>query len=336
MIKCVGLIQNSSYDEISKTMTDALRLGADNNYGHNYMIDFEKRFVVKARNPVTTGWEAIDNITKGGLGKGELGVAVAPTGAGKSMLLVHLGAAALLQGLNVVHYTLELSDTVVASRYDACVTGVPISNLLDSKELIYDTVSKVKGKLIVKEYPTKSASTNTIKNHLDRLRRSGFKIDMVIVDYGDLLRPMKSEKDKRIELESIYEELRGLAQIMECPIYTASQTNRSGLNAEVVTMESISEAFNKCFVADFIFSLSRTAKDKQTNQGRIFVAKNRNGPDGLVFPIFMDTSNVSIKVLEQSKDDAETFLGNASKKQEESLKEKYKTFRKERKKDVGE
>jgi hypothetical protein len=174
MIKCVGLIQNSSYDEISKTMTDALRLGADNNYGHNYMLDFEKRFVVKARNPVTTGWEAIDNITKGGLGKGELGVAVAPTGAGKSMLLVHLGAAALLQGLNVVHYTLELSDTVVASRYDACVTGVPISSLLDSKELIYDTVSKVKGKLIVKEYPTKSASTNTIKNHLDRIRRSGF------------------------------------------------------------------------------------------------------------------------------------------------------------------
>jgi hypothetical protein len=85
-------------------------------------------------------------------------------------------------------------------------------------------------------------------------------------------------------------------------VWTCSQTNRGGLNAEVITMESISEAFNKCFVADFIFSLSRTAQDKQANTGRFFVAKNRNGPDGLVFPIFMDTSNVSIKVLEKSED----------------------------------
>jgi hypothetical protein len=79
-----------------------------------------------------------------------------------------------------------------------------------------------------------------------------------------------------------------------------SFTDESGLdlNAEVITMEAISEAFNKCFVSDFIFTVSRTVDDKVANGGRVFVAKNRNGPDGLVFPIFMDTSNVSIKVLE--------------------------------------
>ena len=118
---------------------------------------------------------------------------------------------------------------------------------------------------------------------------------MVIVDYGDLLRPVVIRKEKRNELESIYEELRALSAEFACPVWTASQTNRSGLNAEVVTMESISEAFSKCFVADLIFSLSRTIEDKQTNNGRFFIAKNRNGPDGMVYPIFMDTSNVSIK-----------------------------------------
>jgi replicative DNA helicase len=125
------------------------------------------------------------------------------------------------------------------------------------------------------------------------------EVDMVIVDYGDLLRGTHRTAEKRHELESIYEELRGIAQEFNCPLVTASQTNRKGLNEEVITMESISEAFNKCFVADFIISLSRTIKDKNSNIGRIFVAKNRNGPDGIIFSIFMDTGSVTIKVLEQ-------------------------------------
>ncbi len=331
MIKSVGLIQNSSYDEISKIINDALKLGTDNNHGYDFILDFEKRFELKARNPVSTGWELIDNISKGGLGRGELGVVIAPTGAGKSMALVHLGAMALQAGLNVVHYTLELQDKVVALRYDSCITGISLTDVKEQKDIVWNGVKDVKGKLIIKEYPTKSASTNTIKNHLEKLKRKDFRIDMVIVDYGDLIRPINAQKEKRIELESIYEELRGLAQVYQCSLWTASQTNRSGLNAEVITMESISEAFNKCFVADFIFTISRTIKDKNMNEGRLFVAKNRNGPDGLVFPIFMDTSNVKIKVLSQSAESATEIIEKATKKQEANLKEKYKNYKKEKK-----
>ena len=159
----------------------------------------------------------------------------------------------------------------------------------------------------------------------------GINPDMIIVDYGDLLRPISSQKEKRNELETIYEELRGIAAETNCPVWTASQTNRSGLNAEVITMESISEAFNKCFVADFIFTVSRTIKDKNMNEGRIYVAKNRNGPDGLVFPIFMDTSNVKIKVLSQSQETAVELMEKATKNQEKNLKEKYKSYKKEKK-----
>jgi len=119
----------------------------------------------------------------------------------------------------------------------------------------------------------------------------------VIVDYGDILKPISFSKEKRNDLETIYEELRAIAQEYECPVWTASQTNRSGINAEVITMESISEAYSKCFVADFIFSVSRTVTDKMNNTGRIFIAKNRNGIDGAVYPIFMDAANVDIKVL---------------------------------------
>ena len=179
--------------------------------------------------------------------------------------------------------------------------------------------------------PTKSASTNTLKLHLEKLKVKGIKPDMIIVDYGDLLRPISNQKEKRQELETIYEELRGLAQEYTCPVWTASQTNRSGLNAEVITMESISEAFNKCFVADFICSVSRTVEDKASNSGRIFVAKNRNGPDGMVYPLFMDTKNVKIKVLEQSAESASDIIAKSAKEQEQSLRDKYKKFKKEKK-----
>ncbi len=153
--------------------------------------------------------------------------------------------------------------------------------------------------------------------------------DMVIVDYADLLRPVSTGREKRHELESIYEELRGLAKEFECSFWTASQTNRSGLNAEVITMESISEAFNKCFVADFIFTVSRTVEDKNTNQGRIFVAKNRNGPDGLVYPIFMDTSNVCIKVLPKTGESVSDIVQKGEETRMNNLRERYKLFKKE-------
>jgi len=162
---------------------------------------------------------------------------------------------------------------------------------------VYEEIKDIDGSLIVKEYPTKSASTNTIRAHLSRLVKRGITPGLVIVDYADLLKPVQVRKEKREELGSIYEELRALSTEFQCPIWTASQTNRSGLSAEVITMEQISEAFNKCFVADFIISVSRTIEDKQNNQGKIFIAKNRNGPDGMVYNIFMDTSNVNIKIL---------------------------------------
>lgn len=297
MLKSVNLLQNSSFDEISTVINDALKLGSDNNFGYDYMADFEARFVPRFRVPCTTGWKEIDQICGGGLGKSELGVVVAPTGAGKSMALVHLGTQGIKEGKTVIHYTLELQDTIIATRYDSCITGYPLSDIINFKDEVYEEIKDLDGTLIIKEYPTKSASTNTIKSHLSKLIKRGIKPGMIIVDYADLLKPVVVRKEKRSELESIYEELRALSTECQCPVWTASQTNRSGLNAEVITMEQISEAFNKCFVADFIFSISRTIQDKQNNLGKIFIAKNRNGPDGMIYNIFMDTSNVNIRIL---------------------------------------
>lgn len=333
ILKSVDLLQSSSFDEIRDIIDNAINLGLDNDFGHNYFKDFESRYELKTRRSISTGWREIDEICKGGLGRGELGVVIAPTGAGKSMALVHLGSQALKQGKDVVHYTLELSEEVVALRYDSCISGVHLKDLFSSKEYVQEYISEqVGGSLIVKEYPTRTATVSAIRNHLERIVKRGGNVDFVIVDYGDLLKSTTNFREKRNELESIYEDLRSVAQEFNCSLWTASQTNRGGLSAEVITMESISEAFSKCFVADFIFSLSRTIKDKNSNTGRIFVAKNRNGPDGLIYPIFMDTSNVKIKVMPKLQESIEELENKSSMQEAKELREKYKKFRQERKK----
>ena len=327
MIESVSLLKSSSFDEISKIINDAIILGAENNFGYDYVADFERRFELKARDPISTGWAPIDEITQGGLGNGELGVGIASTGAGKSFALVHLGAQALKAGKTVIHYTLELSDTVIATRYDSCLTGIHLGEHRQFKEMIYERIQDIPGKLIIKEYPTKSASTKTIANHLEGLRKRGEDIGMILLDYADLLRPVRETREKRHDLESIYEEVRGIAQEYKCPIYTVSQTNRGGLNAEIITMEAISEAFNKCFVADLIFTISRTIDDRQNGTGRFFIAKNRFGEDGVILPAKIDLARAKMEVFPRNGETIGEIQALTAKKQSENLKERYKAFR---------
>ena len=335
ILKSVDLLQSQSFDQIQKVINEAMNLGADNDHGHDWHKDVLDRFEMKMRNPVSTHWDEIDMITKGGLGKRELGVVVAPTGAGKSMALAHLGAMAVVKGKTVVHYTLELADTVVGQRYDSCITGIDLKNLMSMKDSILEVIEHIPGQLIIKEYPTKSASTRTIIGHLEKLKQKGITPDMIIVDYADLLKPTASgfkTQELRHSLGNIYEELRGIGQVWDIPVWTASQTNRSGLNAEVITMESISEAFSKCFVADFICSISRTIEDKTENKGRMFVAKNRNGIDGIVYPMEIDTAKVHLKVLPPDEcSTIDAVVMKTKQEQDEHLRKKYQKFKAERK-----
>jgi len=328
MIKSSTLLQKCSFDEISVLINNALKAGADADFGYDYIKDFDKRFEFSGRETITTGWEKMDEITGGGGGRKELGVVIAPTGVGKSMVLVHLGAAALKAGLTVVHYTLELRDTVIANRYDSCITGIPLNDLMDRKDEIREMVNDCDGTLIIKEYPTKTATTNTIRAHIEKLKQQNIVPDMIIVDYADLLRTLSTRREKREELESIYEELRAIMMENNVVGWTASQTNRTGLQAEIITMQSISEAFNKCFVADLIFSVSRTAEDKQKNGGRVYIAKNRNGPDGLVHSIFMDTANIDIKILEKYSSEDHMSPSLSKDEQQKFMYDKYKKLMK--------
>ena len=292
----VEMLQFGDYDGIKTVIDEAMKAGGDKDIGHDYNLDVADRYVESLRKTVKTGWEVIDDIADGGLGAGELGVFVAPAGIGKSWGLVNVAANAVKKGKTVVHYTLELNQAYVGLRFDSVFTGIPAQNLKFHQEDVEQRVKKLKGQLIVKYFPTKGATVNTIRAHIDKCTIQGFKPDIVIVDYADLLKG--NGKEMRHELGNIYEDLRGMAGEYEIPVWTASQANRSALEEDVIGAEKIAESYSKIMTADFVISLSRKIEDKIAGTGRWHVIKNRFGPDGITFPSKMNTSNGQIHIYE--------------------------------------
>tara|TARA_B100001094_G_scaffold297144_1_gene319917 strand:- start:123 stop:1478 length:1356 start_codon:yes stop_codon:yes gene_type:complete len=289
ILSSVELLKNGEYEEIKATVDNALKAGADKDIGHDYMTSIDERYTEAVRDVQPTPWEVINELTDGGLGKGELGVMVAPAGIGKSWALMNVGADAVKKGKTVLHYTLELNEAYVGLRYDSVITGIANQNLKHYQEDIKEQLSKLKGELIIKHYPTKSVSVMGIRAHVEKCIMQDKKPDVIIVDYADLLRGHGQEK--RHELEGIYEDLRGMAGEYEIPVWTASQANRSALEEDVIDASKISESYGKVMVADFVLSLSRKVQDKLAGTGRWHVIKNRFGPDGITLPSKMNTSN---------------------------------------------
>ena len=161
-------------------------------------------------------------------------------------------------------------------------------------------VEKLEGELIVKYFPTKTASVQTLSAHLQKLKTLGKKFDMVIVDYGDILRDTSNQKEVRHALGNIYEDLRGLAGEFDVPIWTASQANRSALDEDVIEATKVAESYQKVMTADFVVSLSRKVEDKIGNTGRFHIIKNRFGPDGLTYPAKVNTNTGAVEIYEGS------------------------------------
>ncbi len=290
ILESADLLKFSKYDEIKKIIDQALQKGMDTNIGMEYDINIDRRYAENKRDPIPTGFEVLDELTKGGLGPGELGIIAAGPGLGKSWMLAAIGANAVKKGKTVIHYTLELNEDYVGLRYDTILTGISLDNLEYNIQKVKDKIEQLPGKLIIKWFPTKSASLITLKAHLDKLIMTGQKPDMIIIDYADLLKSSSKNAERHEQLEGIYEEIRGLAGEYWVPVWSASQIGRAGSQDDAVEGDKISGSYAKLFIADFLLSISRKTKDKMALTGRALVIKNRFGPDGIVLPMKIDTS----------------------------------------------
>ena len=304
IVQSVDLLKAGNYDRIKDLVDKAMKVGVDSDLGHDYLLDFEERTEEVNRNTVPTGWDCINELMDGGLGPGELGVAVAPSGVGKTWVLCALGAAAVKKGLNVVHYSLELSEHYVGQRYDTVFTQIPSADVKDRKEDVKEKISRLRGKLLIKYFPPKGVSAKKIEAHIEKMTAAGNKPDLIIIDYADLLLSHSNKSDSTYgEQGGVYIELRGISGELGIPIWTASQTNRSAIDSEVIEADKVADSYAKVMNADFIMSISRKSKDKLNNTARFHIMKNRFGPDGITFPSKMDTNTGFIEVYDGNSSD---------------------------------
>jgi replicative DNA helicase len=330
IIRSVELLEQKEYDSIKKIVDDALRAGSDRELGHEYLIGLEERLNQSARDTVKTGWDTIDELMDGGLAAGELGVVVAPAGIGKSWTLQSLGANCVRAGLSVAHYTLELNAEYVGLRYDTIFSGVPTGNLKFYQDDVQKKLDAITGYLLIKYYPTRTASVQTLAAHLKQMELQGKLPDMVIVDYADILKPMGNFTERRHQLGTIYEDLRGLAGEFSIPVWTASQANRSSLEEDVIDASKVSEDYSKVMTADFVMSMSRKVEDKIANTGRFHIIKNRFGVDGITFPATINTNTGHIQIFDKQTQQGQNVQGKMNNHEEflrKSLGQKYQDYK---------
>ena len=273
--------------EIPKLLSDALGVSFDQHIGHDYMSDYESRFDFyhKVESRVKFDLDIFNKITKGGLPTKTLNIALAGTGVGKSLFMCHVAGSCLSQGQNVLYITLEMAEERIAERIDANLLNIDLNELQTMTKADYERKFKVlqnkaHGKLIIKEYPTASASSLHFRALLSELHlKKNFVPDIIFIDYLNICASARIKAGGSVNsytyIKSIAEELRGLAVEHNVPIVSATQTTRSGFSNSDVGLEDTSESFGLPATADFMFALITTEELQQLNQIMVKQLKNR-------------------------------------------------------------
>ena len=311
LLNSVDLLKAGDYDSIKYMIESAMKAGQDKNIGHEYRKDIESRYREDHRTIVPTPWEPINELIQGGLGNGDLGLIFGNPGGGKSWSLVALGGFAVKLGYNVIHYTLELSESYTGRRYDAYFTSTPVDNLENNKSKVDDVIPELPGELIIKEYPMGKTTMSTIESHINKVTDLGIKPDLILIDYIDLLSTKKKTVDRKGEIDDIYTSTKGLARQLNIPIWSVSQVNRAGAKDNVIEGDKAAGSYDKMMITDLSISLSRKKEDKVNGTGRFHIMKNRYGMDGLTYQVNVDTTMGKIEIGDLYDDEADTVIPNS-------------------------
>lgn len=324
-------------EEIVPLIENAVNKGLENDTGYNYLDDFEDRFNEENIKVIPTQWDVLNKILKGGgLGEGRLYTFVACPGSGKSTILVGLGKAALLQGKTVLHYTFEIDKYEVAEKYDASITGIKIDNLIENKEqVLYKLKKKIpqEARLIIKEYPVRGASIQTIKAHLSKLKLKNIIPDFIIIDQGGNLKSVQKNKEERYNLADNWLDMKNLAQTYKIPVATAHQANRNAYREEILLPDNIAGCWDLIGTTDFLLTMARNVEQKSAGIGKMYLSKNRRGKDGFILGYFFNGEMGQVDIVEHNQE-FETLLEEEKIKQEErenfTLQGKIKKFLKDK------
>ncbi len=299
-------------EAIPSILSEALAVSFDNHIGHDYIDDADDRFDWYHRTELRLPFDLqyFNKITKGGVPQKTLNVCLAGTGVGKSLFMCHLAASSILEGKNVLYITLEMAEERIAERIDANLLDVSTDDLHALPKTMFDDrverlKSKSPGKLIIKEYPTASAHSGHFKALLNELAlKKSFKPDVLFIDYLNICASSRFKGgniSSYFYIKAIAEELRGLAVEFKLPIFTATQTTRSGFVSTDIGLEDTSESFGLPATADFMFALMTSEELDQLNQMKVKQLKNRYSDPAInrSFIIGVDRSKMRLYDVEQ-------------------------------------
>jgi replicative DNA helicase len=309
-----GQDEKKNRDAIPSILSDALAVSFDNNIGHDYFKDFERRyeFYHQREDKIPFDLEFFNKITKGGLPNKTLNIALAGTGVGKSLFMCHVAASVLLQGKNVLYITLEMAEERIAERIDSNLLNVNIKDIETLPKMMFESKvsnisKKSQGTLIIKEYPTASAHAGHFRALLNELSlKKSFKPDVIFIDYLNICASSRHKANSSINsytyIKAIAEELRGLAVETNVPIVSATQTTRSGYGNSDVELTDTSESFGLPATADLMFALISTEELEQLGQIMVKQLKNRyNDPTmNKRFVVGIDRAKMRLYDVEQS------------------------------------
>ena len=273
-------IDHGELGKVYERIKEAMQVGQDVGYKGIDVKKPENWLYLSDREKVPTGLIHLDIAMDGGLAPGELGVILAPPNYGKSMALINIGfgAAGPIHRGNVIHFSLEMNDDVIAKRYGARLLFQFPSSNGGRKQYEEDFKWYAKHMLPGNIRALRvRGDVNVLRSHVDRLIDEGFEPDLIIVDYGDEVDAVRHYSDHWIEAGSVFKDLRDMGHDYDCPIWTATQANRSALGKEVITMKEIGESIRKAAIADAIAAICQTREEEQNELARIFLAKLRDG-----------------------------------------------------------
>jgi len=305
-----------SYDHLEEMVREALQVGEVDTGTADVFNNLDEVLEDDFRHPIPMGVPGIDNLLKGGIAKGEIGVILAPTGVGKSTFLTKISNNAFNLGYNVLQIFFEDNPKIIQRKHFTLWTGIAPDLLSIHKDKVMDKIKDIRlnapNKLILKKLPSDTVTINQIKNQIRKMIAEGTKIDMVLLDYIDCVVPDKNLGDEWKSEGSVMRGFEAMCHELDLVGWTATQGNRSSISSEIVTTDQMGGSIKKAQVGHVIISVAKSLQQKEMNLATIAITKSRIGKDGIVF----ENCKFDNELLEIDTEQSITLLGLEEQKEE--------------------
>ena len=305
-----------SYDQLEEMVNKALQVGEIEEGEHDVFTNLDQVLDEDYRHPIPMGIIGIDNLLKGGLAKGELGVILAPTGVGKTTVLTKICNHAFNLGYNVLQIFFEDNPKIIQRKHFTLWTGIAPDELSFHKDVVMEKVRDIKenttNKLILKKYASDTLTMNQIKNQIRKMIAEGTKIDMISLDYIDCVVPDKNLGDEWKSEGSVMRGFEAMCHELDVAGWTATQGNRSSISSDVVTTDQMGGSIKKAQVGHVIITVAKSLQQKEMKLATIAITKSRIGRDGVVF----ENCKFDNELMEIDTESSVTFLGLEEQKEE--------------------